>query len=94
MFDGKSGMRHTPRLGGAQKVPEDEAAHAGKSSVSNPAAAAESIVTICAECKRVIGSGGRPAGSLPGLVSHGICPDCARRLYGRFFEPREPKKKG
>lgn len=53
-----------------------------------------SIVTICAECKQVIGlrdRAGRPRAAPPAdgaLVSHGICEACARRLYGTFFNPR------
>jgi hypothetical protein len=49
------------------------------------------LVTICAECKRVIRLRGRPdrpkAGPSDGepLVSHGICEECARRLYGAIF---------
>jgi len=56
-----------------------------------PEASPREIVTICAECKRVIGLRGQPA--LPpsdssgdgSLVSHGICEECARRLYGPIF---------
>jgi hypothetical protein len=49
------------------------------------------IVTICAECKRVISlrdRNGQPLASPPSdnaLVSHGICEACARRLYGPIF---------
>ncbi len=49
------------------------------------------IVTICAECKKVISlrdHDGRTLASPPAanaLVSHGICEACARRLYGPIF---------
>ena len=49
------------------------------------------LVTICAECKRVIRLHGHPdrpkadsSGGEP-LVSHGICEECALRLYGSIF---------
>lgn len=56
-----------------------------------PDASPRSIVTICAECKQVIGlldRAGRPRTAPPvedALVSHGICEACARRLYGKIF---------
>jgi hypothetical protein len=56
-----------------------------------PEASPEEFVTICAECKRVIrlhNLPGRPHAGTPGgetLVSHGICEECARRLYGPIF---------
>jgi hypothetical protein len=49
------------------------------------------IVTICAECRRVISMRGQPASPSSDssgdglLVSHGICEECARRLYGPIF---------
>lgn len=57
-------------------------------------ASAGELVTICAECKRVIGHHGTvtpaaPASANPqSLVSHGICEACARRLYGSIFNRR------
>jgi hypothetical protein len=56
-----------------------------------PEASPGEIVTICAECKRVISLRGQPVLSPSNssgdgsLVSHGICEDCARRLYGPLF---------
>jgi len=52
------------------------------------------FVTICAECKKVISLPDLPARarSVPSggesLVSHGICEECARRLYGPLFNRR------
>lgn len=57
-------------------------------------ASAGELVTICAECKRVIGRHGTGAPAAPDrpnpqpLVSHGICEACARRLYGSIFKSR------
>jgi hypothetical protein len=59
--------------------------------VAPPEAPPGELVTICAECKRVIRHRGRPAQAVGGqatdetLVSHGICEECARRLYGPIF---------
>jgi hypothetical protein len=52
------------------------------------------LVTVCAECKQVIGLHGPSGRPTPGpsggetLVSHGICEACARRLYGSIFNRR------
>ncbi|HEY9593590.1 MAG TPA: hypothetical protein VHE79_03875 [Spirochaetia bacterium] len=48
----------------------------------------ESLVCICAECHKVIRTDGivRP-GTRP-LVSHGICQECAERLYGDLFRKK------
>ncbi len=45
----------------------------------------EGLVCICAECKRVIRVVGRADPADARLISHGICPDCADRLYGSIF---------
>ena len=56
-----------------------------------PDASPRELVTICAECRRVIclrGQPARPPFKAPDdglLVSHGICEECARRLYGPIF---------
>jgi hypothetical protein len=56
-----------------------------------PDASPRELVTICAECKRVICLRGQPArppshaADDGPLVSHGICEECARRLYGPIF---------
>ena len=48
----------------------------------------QGLICVCAECKNVIRTvgvvapGGRP------LVSHGICPACADKLYGEIFRTR------
>ena len=45
----------------------------------------EGLVCICAECQKVIRTVGTiPPGATP-LLSHGICPECAQRLYGDIF---------
>jgi hypothetical protein len=49
----------------------------------------EGLVCICAECKKVIGTLGSCEGSDVPLISHGICPACAERLYGHLFR-KEP----
>ena len=48
----------------------------------------EGLVCVCAECKRIIGVVGviTPGGTP--RVSHGICPECANRLYGDIFRGR------
>jgi hypothetical protein len=70
---------------------------AGRGAPPGPAptdTAPRDLVTICAECKRVISlrdRNGRPLASPPAddaLVSHGICEACARRLYGPIFNRR------
>jgi hypothetical protein len=50
----------------------------------------EGLVCICAECKKVIGTVGSFDASDVPLISHGICPACAERLYGSLFrdDPR------
>jgi hypothetical protein len=45
----------------------------------------EGLVCICAECKKVIGSIGSIDASEVPLISHGICPACAEKLYGALF---------
>jgi hypothetical protein len=48
----------------------------------------EGLICICAECKKVIRPvGAAVAGARP-LVSHGICPECAERLYGDIFRKK------
>ncbi len=49
----------------------------------------EGLVCICAECKKVIKVVGNVTPQKSHLISHGICPECASRLYGDLF-----KKKG
>lgn len=45
----------------------------------------EGLICICAECKKVIRILGQIPASREPLVSHGICPACAERLYGDIF---------
>ncbi len=48
----------------------------------------DGLVCVCAECKTVIRTIGTvPPGAKP-LVSHGICPACAEKLYGEIFRRR------
>jgi len=48
----------------------------------------EGLICICAECKKVIKSLGTTVPSAHPLVSHGICPECAERLYGDIFRKK------
>jgi hypothetical protein len=45
----------------------------------------EGLVCICAECQKVLRIIGSGRGDGSALVSHGICPECADRLYGDIF---------
>jgi len=42
----------------------------------------EGLVCLCAECDRVIGVVGEVTPDSNPRVSHGICPECANKLYG------------
>jgi hypothetical protein len=48
----------------------------------------EGLVCICAECKKVIRFIGATPKSARPLVSHGICPECAEKLYGDIFRQK------
>ncbi len=48
----------------------------------------EGLLCICAECKREIQHVGDVSASAQPLVSHGICPECADRLYGEIFRKK------
>ena len=52
----------------------------------------EGLVCVCAECKKVIKVVGNVAADSAPLISHGICPECAERLYGSLF--RGPDENG
>ena len=52
----------------------------------------EGLVCICAECKKVIRTIGTADMADVPLVSHGICPACAEKLYGDIF--RKEKRGG
>ncbi|HET6487934.1 MAG TPA: hypothetical protein VFH83_16010 [Spirochaetia bacterium] len=51
--------------------------------------AREGLVCICAECKKVIrridNQSEAEAQTQRPMVSHGICPECAERLYREIF---------
>jgi hypothetical protein len=49
----------------------------------------EGLVCICAECKKVIRLIGTVTVGVTPMVSHGICPVCADKLYGHLFRSRE-----
>ena len=42
----------------------------------------EGLICICAECKKVIRFLGTVTNEAHALISHGICPECAEKLYG------------
>ncbi len=45
----------------------------------------EGLVCVCAECGATIRVVALVDPAQHGLVSHGICPACAERLYGGIF---------
>ncbi len=45
----------------------------------------EGLVVVCAECRKVIRTVGAVSPGGTPLISHGICPECAERLYGVIF---------
>jgi hypothetical protein len=48
----------------------------------------DGLVCLCAECKTVIRTIGTVAPGETPLVSHGICAQCAHKLYGEIFRRR------
>ncbi len=52
----------------------------------------EGLICICAECKKVIKVVGTVGDRSHALVSHGICKECALRLYGDLFPRKAPEK--
>ena len=46
------------------------------------------MICICAECHKVIRQTGNASQKAQQLVSHGICPECADKLYGEFFRKK------
>jgi hypothetical protein len=48
----------------------------------------EGLICICAECGKVIRLIGATASGVRPLVSHGICPECAEKLYGDIFRKK------
>ncbi len=49
----------------------------------------EGMVCVCAECNKVIRIVGKLSLDSAPVVSHGICPECAERLYGTLFRKKE-----
>ena len=49
----------------------------------------EGLICICAECKKIIKSLGMVEDRSRALISHGICPECARKLYGNLFSRKD-----
>jgi hypothetical protein len=49
----------------------------------------EGLLCICAECHKVIRTIGTITPESKPLISHGICLECADRLYGDLFK-RKP----
>jgi hypothetical protein len=52
----------------------------------------EGLVCVCAECKKVIKVIGVASEQSRTLVSHGICKECALRLYGDLFPRKSPEQ--
>lgn len=77
------------KVGGSGTVAHREGEEGTR--VGGPTSPPKRLVTICAECKRLIGPVGAAVVGEQELVSHGICPECARKLYGSYFEPRTRK---
>lgn len=48
----------------------------------------EGLICICAECQKVIRGVGTVSAEAAPLVSHGICSECAEKLYGDIFRAR------
>jgi len=51
----------------------------------------EGLVCVCAECNRVIGVVGVVTPGASPRISHGICPECATKLYGDIFRKTHPR---
>jgi hypothetical protein len=50
----------------------------------------EGLICICAECKKVIRFLGTVTDEAQALISHGICPECAEKLYGELVSAGSP----
>lgn len=48
----------------------------------------EGLICICAECKKIIRSLGAVPDQGHALISHGICDECAKKLYGELAAAR------
>ena len=53
----------------------------------------EGLVCVCAECGATIRVVAMVDPAQHGLVSHGICPACAERLYGGIFNRQKAPAK-
>ena len=49
----------------------------------------EGLICVCAECNKVIQYFGSVEDQTRALVSHGICPDCAEKLYGDILHVKQ-----
>ncbi|MGO9309449.1 MAG: hypothetical protein ACLQDL_10555 [Spirochaetia bacterium] len=54
----------------------------------------DGLVCVCAECKTVIRTIGTISPGATPLISHGICPACAEKLYGEIFRERAQRPEG
>ncbi len=45
----------------------------------------EGIICVCAGCNKIMKRIGRVADPRNARISHGICEECARKLYGDIF---------
>lgn len=43
------------------------------------------LTTICSECKKVLGTK-ECEPELDGMISHGLCKECAKKLYPDFVD--------
>ncbi len=50
------------------------------------------LVCVCAECNKVIRIIGKLSLDSAPAVSHGICPECAERLYGSIFRKTDSSR--
>ncbi len=50
----------------------------------------EGLICVCAECNKVIKLYGAVQDQTRALVSHGICPECAQKLYGDILRVTQP----
>lgn len=49
----------------------------------------EGLICVCAECNKVISLFGAVQDKTRALVSHGICPECAEKLYGDILHTKK-----
>ena len=51
----------------------------------------QGLICVCAECRTVMRTIWPVAPGETPLVSHGICPACAEKLYSEFFRRARPR---